>query len=105
MPNGGRPRMLNHSLLCNRAASASPVVHFGQSVSLIALTFGNDTIVECDRSLSMLQFSNLKRIGRLTSNIQALAIAFGSKEHMVLILRVHGLCEDRIEFNNSSTLA
>src|SRR2546430_17715024 len=99
--------MLGHSLFCNprlRIVSVSPTVDFGQSGSLIALTFGHDTIVKCDRSLSMLQFSNLKRTGRLTSNIQALAIAFGSKEDMVLIFRAHGLCEDRVEFNNSSTL-
>src|SRR5713101_730431 len=97
---------LNHSFFfCDtQFRSVSPTVDFCQPSPLVALTFGNNTVVKCDRPISMPQFSNLKRIGRLTGYIQALAIAFGSKENMVLGFRAHGLCEDRFEFNKGSTM-
>src|SRR5260370_15120740 len=75
---------LNHSFFfCDtQFRSVSPTVDFCQPSPLAALTFGNNTVVKCDRPLSMPQFSNLKRIARLTGSIQALAIAFGRNENM-----------------------
>src|SRR5580658_1310197 len=66
---------------------------------LVASAFGHDAIVEFDTGSTASEFTHFKSARRLLTDVQPLAVAVGSEEH-VIALSVDGLSKRRFQLNN-----